>query len=79
MAHELIASIRVALPEEPQKMADALARIATAWGTFTREVGTPETTLTFAVNETRARGGNGLRRGRPRKVKIDEQQAGTYS
>ncbi len=76
MAHELIASIRVALPEEPQKMADALARIATAWGTFTREVGTPETTLTFAVNETRARTGNGLKRGRPRKARMDEPQQG---
>jgi len=59
MAHEVIASIRVVLPEGPAEMAGALGDIAEAWSTFLTAFDEHKaaTEVVFAVNETRAKPG----------------------
>lgn len=63
MAHEVLASVRVTLPDGPAEMAGALGEIAEAWSTFLSAFDQYEASreVTFNVNETRAKGG------RPRK------------
>ena len=71
MPHEVIASVRVVLPEAPADMAGALGEIAEAWsnflGAFDQYSASSE--VTFSVNETRAKPGPKPQR-KPRKFKI---------
>jgi hypothetical protein len=58
MSHEVIASLRVPLPDAPEDMARMLGVVASAWAELIGKVGdsgrqTPDTT--FSVNETRAK------------------------
>jgi len=57
--HEILASIRVHLPDGHSEMAGALADIAQAWSNFLGEFQQYEASseVTFAVNETRTKPG----------------------
>ena len=59
MPHEILASIRVHLPDGHSEMAGALADIAQAWSNFLGEFQQYEASseVTFAVNETRTKPG----------------------
>ena len=54
--HEIIASIRVTLPDDPQQMAERLSTVAGAWAEFLA-VMEPQPESTFSVNETRGKPG----------------------
>jgi hypothetical protein len=54
--HEVVASIRVTLPVEPQEMVEELSTIASAWGEFLSAIGN-DGEAAFSVNETRAKPG----------------------
>jgi hypothetical protein len=73
MGHEVIATIRVPLPDEPQSMAATLAEIAGAWSKFLATVAQSGADVSFSVNETRGKPGprpaaNGAPRA-PRKTR----------
>jgi hypothetical protein len=55
--HEIVASIRIALPGDPRQMAEDLSTIAGAWGEFLSAIDLGENEATFSVNETRAKPG----------------------
>ena len=57
MAHEIVASIRVALPDDPQQMAEELSTVAGAWAEFLAAMIPSPTESSFAVNETRGKPG----------------------
>jgi len=59
MPHEVIASVRVVLPEAPAEMAGALGDIAGAWANFLTGFDQYEASseVTFTVNETRSKPG----------------------
>jgi hypothetical protein len=59
MPHEVIASVRVVLPEAPAEMAGALGEIAEAWSNFLTAFDQYEASseVTFTVNETRSKPG----------------------
>ena len=57
MAHEVTASIRVLLPDDPQQMAETLGDIATAWSEFLAGVDQYGVDIAFTVNETRGKPG----------------------
>jgi hypothetical protein len=57
--HEVVASIRIALPGEPHNMAEELSTIAGAWAEFLGEIalGDGKGEATFSVNEMRTKPG----------------------
>jgi hypothetical protein len=59
MAHEVIASLRVVLPEGHSEMAGALGEIADSWSNFliAIEEYKASSEVTFSVNETRSKPG----------------------
>ena len=59
MPHEVIASVRVVLPEAPADMAGALGEIAEAWSNFLGAFDqyAPSSEVSFSVNETRSKPG----------------------
>jgi hypothetical protein len=66
MAHEVIASIRVELSDDPTEMVAMLGVTAEAWANMLKAVGARE--QSFAVNEVKAR--PGPRPGTTRKPRI---------
>ena len=64
MAHEVIASVRIFLPEPPREMTDKLAEIASAWSVLLDQVKPADGNTSFSVNETRAKAAP-KKRGRP--------------
>jgi hypothetical protein len=66
MAHEVIASVRVELSDDPTEMVAMLGVTAAAWGSMLKAVGKCE--QTFAVNEVKAK--PGPRPGTTRKPRI---------
>ena len=59
MPHEVIASIRVVLPEGHAEMSGALGEIADSWSNFLTAIDEYKASseVTFSVNETRNRPG----------------------
>ena len=64
MPHEILASVRVELAEDPQQMAEALGEVAEAWASMLAAIDQRKPDVSFSVNETRNKPG------RPRKPKL---------
>jgi hypothetical protein len=84
MPHEIFASIRIALPGEPQCMAEELSTIAGAWGEFLSVIDLGDGEATFVVNETRAKPGpkpaaNGTTRAPRARRAITEAQLAQHA
>lgn len=75
MAHEVLASVTVILPDDPKEMADGLSVMAGAWSEFLTQLSgnmACEPAVTFQVNETRAKPkpANGGTPRQPRKPRV---------
>jgi hypothetical protein len=59
MPHEILASVRVVLPEGPAEMAGMLGDFAGAWANFLTEFDQylPSSEVSFSVTETRSKPG----------------------
>ena len=55
MPHDIIASIRVTLPDNPQQMAEQLSTVAGGWSEFLSSLDPLQVESTFSVNETRGK------------------------
>jgi hypothetical protein len=73
MSHEVIASVRIPLPDAPGDMATRLGEVASAWGEFLAgiEQGT-DIEVSFVVNQTRTRPAGTSKRGRKPRLAVGD-------